>query len=253
VGVLNMTQEEYPPIEDWSPEARQRLVEEQRDELLWMLDGAFTEFCTKMDLHRFGFSGDDPVAEAVQWCLQMFVDPEREIDPEQLQPAQRSQRLFTMPGWWLSQKVGRGVYRRNMNWRWTRSPGEPTYSGQLQDLERTKRRLGMTLRRLHERVCSHLVGFWLAATERLRLEAFGASDDEPPEPEAKDASRRSLLRIDAQFRFQCLFQELDGEGSSGMLSGVLTLLRALKPGPTTFHTKRLRRHWACRALVKLGG
>ncbi|AKJ07773.1 hypothetical protein ATI61_107222 [Archangium gephyra] len=207
---------DYEPISDWSPAGRSALVARRGAELRLLLDTAFTEFCDQQDLAAFGFHGDDPIAEAVEWCITGFV--ERDLDPLKLHAGSRSFRLFTEVAFWLSQKVGARALERLLRVRrdpanpedlpgaedvW--DPPEAPASLRLKDLQE---RLARTLRELRHRTCADLVGYWLRGTQRLRARLFGWNEEAQVQHPATSKTRTSAHVHDARFRFQCLHQGL---------------------------------------------
>ncbi|TKC96483.1 hypothetical protein [Polyangium fumosum] len=169
----------YDPIDDWTPEGRRRLVEARGDEIRALLDLAFTDFVEthEVGLSSFGFRGDDPVSEAVEWSMKRFVDAD--IDPAYLHPGSRSLRLFTEARFWLHQKVGREGYGRLLAApRSPEVPREEAHGGEGDGLdpgavEEFGKTLAATLRTLGHRTCADLAGFWLEATRTLRRAWFG--------------------------------------------------------------------------------
>lgn len=214
----------FEPIADWSPEARRRLVAERGDELRELLDKTFWEFSTTAELAPFGFRGEDPVDEAVAWCIERFSS-DKGVDPGRLWS--RSFELFTQVPWWLSQKVGTNAYRRiRATQQQPTSSREPAdardafapvaASEQAQALRDFKRAVARTLRTLCRRTCPDVVGFWLRGTERLRAHLFrwrGRGQLSGPAA-ASSASKASKRRADALFRFMVLHQDALAEDES---------------------------------------
>lgn len=229
----------YPPILDWSMPGRRALLAAHSTTIRLLLDESFSAFLDQTSLAAFGFTDSDPVAQAVAWSMQRFV--EAELDPNRLLPASRSFRLFTEIGFWLSQRVGAPRYRsimRSLSLQSTcsSSPSQvdvaPDFSaGQREQviLDAFAEQLGLTLHMLRVRTCSDMVGFWLEATERERAHWFGwhkqgSISDASRERSKKD---RSLYRCSALFRFQCLLHEITARTRDDLAETVaeLTLLQ----------------------------
>jgi len=202
---------DYEPISDWTRSGRAALVEKRGTELRLLLDTAFTEFCDQQDLAAFGFHGDDPIAEAVEWCITEFV--RRDLDPMRLHAGSRSFRLFTEVPFWLSQKVGARAFQRLIHVR--HDSAAPIDATEPHDepsppmsLKRLQEGLARTLRELRHRTCADLVGYWLRGTKQLRARLFGWSEEGDVENPASSKTRTSAHVHDARFRFQCLHQGL---------------------------------------------
>ncbi len=207
----------YDPIDDWTPEGRIRLVAARGDEIRALLDLAFTEFVEthEVGLSSFGFRGDDPVGEAVEWSMKRFVDAD--INPAHLHPGSRSLRLFTEARFWLHQKVGREGYGRLLAApRSPEVPREEAHDGgeeggpDLSAIEAFGKTLALTLRTLGQRTCADLIGFWLEATRTLRREWFGWRDrgEVSGKGAALSKKTRSFYGHDAMFRFLCFLHDL---------------------------------------------
>jgi hypothetical protein len=215
----------YPPIDDWSLDARAALVRERGGEIRLLLDEAFTIFGEEIGLPfgAFGFDGDDPIDEAVEWCLAAFAS--RDIDPSRLDT--QTWRLFTDVRWWLAQKVGLPAYRRV----WAehlaasgrsrdrmraepaadpdRVPAPGTECGEVgASPEWLRRELGRTLETLARRTCADLVAYWLVGTEGLRRDWFGWSDPAPAARGLASGKQRSFRTADALFRFLAIHATL---------------------------------------------
>lgn len=208
--------DEYDPISDWSREGRQRLVAERRDDILLLLDLAFSDLIDEergLSLAAFGFRGGDPVEEAALWSLERFANGD--LDPTQLHPSSRTFRIFTEAHFWLAQKAGRGYQRlfgdaRDAA-RAARTCGPTGRAGAESEFNEAEltfgRELATTLPVLRERTCADMVGFWLHGTKRLRREVFGWSSKAELSEAAASSSRKqqSLHAHDAMFRFLCCF------------------------------------------------
>ncbi len=217
------SREPYEPIRDWSADGKRRLVEERGDQLRLLLDEAFTVFVeeTRIGLAAFRFHGDDPVGEAVDWCIERFLTVD--IDPSKLRVGSRSLRLFTEARFWLSQREGTAGFRRILMQRAMpiESPerGLPPSAesrstmGSL-DAERFRERLARGLLALRDRCCVSLVGWWLAGTARLRRDIFAPEDPAREWDGAVAAEEdftpkeRSFCIADALFRYLALFAGL---------------------------------------------
>lgn len=198
----------YTPITDWSPEGRRALLVSSETRIRILLDGAFTLFNeeTPIPWSDFGFRGDDPLAEAVDWCIVRFA-ADKPVDASKLHRDSRGFRLFTDVSWWLSQKVStqglRAIMARarrratdsSIETLATAEPDDETDEG---DVGEFLDGLGRTLANLRTRTCADLVAYWLDATERLRRGLGHTSA--APVPDALP-SKQSLHRFDAMFRF----------------------------------------------------
>lgn len=257
--------EEYPTIGDWSVEARRALVGAEGPRIRALLDLAFTEFCDRHELSRWGFHGDDPVEEAVEWCVERF-GAEKPIDPGQLPTASRGFRLFTQPEWWLAQKVttrghrarlaacrsrrtaGADVRRRDADDEPSAEPSagrEGRGSTGMSDAGRRAEdrmadaldstrfpdRLRSTLRVLFRRTCADIVGFWLRGTASWRARMFDWN--EPCSAEEFEVAGKALsFRVhDALFRFQCVFLNLFHTQSESAQVVVATMFSGVPNAP----------------------
>jgi len=203
-----MGRRQYEPIKDWSRAGRVRLVEERGDELRALLRLGFAAFYDGQDLAPFGFHGDDPVGDAVEWSIQRFCTAD--LDPTRCTP---TFRLFTEARFWLAQKVGRKAYLRIMSTRAAAHRADPSASTANEDpepriapevLDDLRSRLGRTLQQLAARTCADLVGYWLRGMRRLLAEWFGWQGDGEVETAAPSKKKHSFHVHDALFRFQCL-------------------------------------------------
>lgn len=223
----------YPPIADFSAEGRKALVQSHGQTILLLLDEAFTAFLDRQSLAAFGFDAPDPVAQAVQWSMQRFV--EAEIDPSQLHPSSRSFRLFTEVGFWLSQKVGTRNLHRILKRAYSPDTAMLRASSDVAELTLTAvaTRLGVTLKQLRQRTCADLVGLWLAATASERAQWFGWREDGQISDAVSQRSKkdRSLFRSSALFRFQCLHHELLRSPALEVVTAIETLLAPCKNAP----------------------
>lgn len=215
-----MTSPHYEPITDWSREGRARLVAQRVDEIRAFLLVAFRRFYDHRELEPFGFRGEDPLGEAVEWSIARFASGE--LDPRHCTP---TFRIFTEVQFWLAQKVGKRAYNRIM---WTRAEvpcadppdvprepsDEPLRSEEIRD--EMHRHLARSLQQLAARTCADLVGYWLSGTVRLRSTWFGWGATIAIENASASKKQRSFHMYDALFRFQCLHQELvpEADGSA---------------------------------------
>lgn len=223
----------YQPIEDWSLQGRQKLVETHGSVIRWLLDEAFTVFMDKGSLSHFGFQS---IESAVDWSLQRFAHGE--LDVSRLPLSARTFQLFTQVHFWLAQKVGMAGFRarikRMQGFARSRrqepagllettlpSSRSPSLGNELEPgpvLDSFQRRLGATLAQLRTRTCAELVLWWLEGSVRMRQQWFGnqgeawtngTTDTLLPGLSKK---QRSLLRHDALFRFACLWLKfIEGE------------------------------------------
>lgn len=232
-----MRAEAYDPIDDWSREGRWLLVETRGDEIRALLDLAFSGFIDDepTGLSAFGFHGDDPVSQAVEWAIDRFLASD--LDPGKLHPGSRSLRLFTEVRFWLSQKVGRQGYTRIL--AAASSPEalrvETIAAGEEQDNERSDtihaamaalgRKLSRTLSSLNSRTCADIVGFWLEGTKALRCRWFGWRDRGEISEGGMRLSKkqRSFYAHDAMFRFLCCFHDLVPIDSDALATRTLEL------------------------------
>lgn len=205
----------YEPIPDWSREGRQRLVEVRGAQLRGLLDEAFTQAVDGgLSLANFRFHSEDPVTEAVEWCIARFEAVD--LDPRLLHLGSRSLRLFTEVGFWLAQREGAEGYRRA-----TREPhaeGHTTSNDAPEDAEdaldgkRQLERVRDGVKALRERCCASLVEWWLEGAADLRRVLF-APHDAPDAWSPRDVAEhspkaRSFHIADALFRYYALFAGL---------------------------------------------
>lgn len=202
------------PIEDWSAGARAGLVATHGDEMRVLLDKAFSDLLEERDvsLSRYGFNKtDDPVTEAVAWCVERFATGD--LDGGQLPAESRSFRLFTQPGFWLAQKVGAQAHVAIQRERRSRTP----YSDLVHSVPATsaardagrclaalEEDAARTLSRLHTSTCADMVALWLQGTTKMRSEWFGW-DADATVAGLSSASEASKRTADALFRFLVLF------------------------------------------------
>lgn len=216
-GLRKANDKRYEPIDEWSREARGRLVDLRGDEIRILLDAAFSDFLDaepNASLAAFGFRGDDPVAEAVEWSLDRFTTGD--LDPNGLSPDSRSFRLFTEVRFWLAQKVGRRAYERIF--ATARAPRPPSNIEAREEkspvrddaAESFGAEMASELPAFRDRTCSDIVGFWLEGTKQLRRFWFSWSDSGHLAADAADLSKkqRSFYAHDAMFRFLCCFFHL---------------------------------------------
>jgi hypothetical protein len=209
----------YESIVDWSREGRAQLVEQRGDEIRALLWFAFGNFCERRELGPFGFRGEDPIEEAVEWSIRRFETGE--FASERCTP---TFRIFTEVRFWLAQKVGAKAYSRIMRTRAEdqhadppepprESNDEPGRSHEV--LDAMHRRLARTLQQLSARTCADLVGYWLGGTRRLRSAWFGWTVITEVDNASASKKQRSFHAHDAMFRYQCLYQGLipDADGS----------------------------------------
>jgi len=227
----------YESIVDWSHEGRARLVEQRGDEIRALLRLAFGIFCDRRALEPFGFRGEDPIDEAVEWSVARFATGE--LDPERCTP---TFRIFTEVRFWLAQKVGTIAYSRIMRTRAeiqhadppepSREPNdEPGRSHEV--LDAMHRRLARTLQQLAARTCADLVGYWLGGTRRLRSAWFGWSATIELDNANASKKQRSFHAHDAMFRYQCLHQGLipDADGSPPTVAARESMFRSCENRP----------------------
>lgn len=216
------TTSEFERIEDWSREGRLGFFRNHETAIRLALDLAFTDLMDSaaVSLVRFGFRGDDPVAEAVEWSIERFVGGE--LDSSKVKPEHRSMQLFTVPHFWLSQKVGRAAY--DIIWRQvvaftngTAASGDAVLAPdrgshlRVDELNATKRQLASTLARLRACTCPPVVKLWLRGSAKFREEWFGWQIAASNEPDQLPGKKRSLLMADALFRYFVLFLGWDQE------------------------------------------
>lgn len=191
---------------------RAQLVHQHEMEIRLLLDCAFTDFAEDHALAPFGFDGDDPVAEAVEWSMARFQS--MDLDATRLHPASQGFRLFTEARFWLAQKVGTVAYRRIVA---SHAAAQATElepmdtKGSLVSsalLQTFMERLVGSLGQLFNRTCSDIVLYWLHGTEKLRGSWFGWRGEPLPESLLRSKKQRSLHVHDALFRFQVLHQHV---------------------------------------------
>jgi hypothetical protein len=225
----------YESIADWSREGRARLVEQRGHEIRALFQLAFWSFCERRELGPFGFHGEDPIEEAVEWSVARFATGD--LDPRRCTP---TFRIFTEVRFWLAQKVGTRAYHRIMRTRAEvqhadslevprESNDGPARSEEV--LDEMRRRLARTLHQLAARTCSALVAYWLSGTHRLRLEWFGWTATIELENASK--KQRSFHVHDAMFRYQCLHQGLipDADGSDHTVAVRESMFRSCENRP----------------------
>jgi hypothetical protein len=195
---------------DFTPEARRRLVTEQRDAIEVLLALGFDQLADKgISLEPFGFRS---TPDAVAWALARFETGTFDVAKLRC----RTWRLFTQGRFWLAQKVGKKGYRRLVAEQSQRparraiEPPAPPSSGPDDDeLKKLVEQAGETLMTLHRLVIAPgLISDWIAATEGLRSKWLfpPASGPAPLPPKGKvDKTRR---HHEAMFRYQCVAHDL---------------------------------------------
>lgn len=235
-----MTDTTYASITDWSVEGRRRLVDARGDVIRLLLDGAFTELVDAgVSLGEYGFRGDDPVSEAVEWCIERFS--RADLDPRSLHSGSASERLFTEGAFWLSQRVGAAAYR-GIRARQVGAAGAmdrvtdtaaPTPSDAvIENLSATSQRARIVtgVRALRDATCASLVAWWLEGATSLREAIFEREADaieweDAAKAEDRSPKQRSFHIADALFRYVALFFGLvrrDGGGDESHRACVLT-------------------------------
>lgn len=212
----------FPEITDWSTPARADLVAAHRDQFSALLRLGFDRL--EADLPAWLDAAHwKTVDDAVAWCLQAFATRDLRVE----KAADATWRLFTIPWFWLKQKLGPGygpakqrVKLGGENPRATdqfdETPQRPQKLGAKANEEEDsiaeridraalQKRLGRTLGELRRCTCSQLVGWWLEATTNLRKAHFFPEEQPSATRSPKDASQ---FRADALARFQVLHQEL---------------------------------------------
>ncbi|MCB9764434.1 MAG: hypothetical protein H6739_31965 [Alphaproteobacteria bacterium] len=192
-----------------SLEDRRRLVAERGLELRLLLDEAFTAFCDRRDLHPYGFRGEDPITEAVEWAIDFFAS--ERFQPEK-QPV-KTLRLFTCVDNWLHLKVGQQAHGARKGWRAADLEPETLAASAVSHLRRaqdvalaeTRARLGHTLGVLKARTCAGVVLLWLEGSQRLRAKVFDWDEPVEVRDDGDSKKTRSFRRHDALFRYLCLF------------------------------------------------
>lgn len=205
----------YEAIVDWSHEGRRRLVELRGAHLRVLLDEAFTQAVDGgLSLASCRFRGDDPVTEAVEWCLARFEA--MDFDPGRLRPESRSLRLFTEVAFWRAQREGAAGHRRA-----TQAPRVEELTalheapGDVDDAIDSQRHLARVrngLQALRDRCSAALVAWWLEGAADLRRLLFAPHDDpdawSPYEIAIHSPKARSFHIADALFRYYALFAGL---------------------------------------------
>lgn len=204
-------------IDDWSLAARAELATGDGDQIRALLDASFSTLLDERDvsLARYGFNKtDDPVSEAVSWCMDRFATGD--LDPAQIDPQHHSFRLFTQPGFWLAQKVGARAHaairheqrrRVEVDERIDAASSDDAAEDARQSVSTLESDAVRTLPRLHASTCANMVTFWLQGTVKIRGEWFGWAV-EAPDPPVASASEASKRMADALFRFLVLFWEM---------------------------------------------
>lgn len=210
----------YEPIADWSREARAHLVAQRGDEVRTLLRIAFMNFYEQGDLAPFGFRGEDPVEEAVEWSVSRFAAGD--LDPRR---CTTTFQIFTEARFWLTQKVGVKAYNRLRRIHARAETAEPALgSNEAGDelrrstevLDEMRERLARTLQQLAHCTCSDLVAYWLDGTHPLRAAWFGWTASLDLENASSSKKKRSFYVHDALFRYQCLHQQLVSETDSSV-------------------------------------
>lgn len=213
---------EFPVIIDWSAPARAGLVAAHRDQFSALLRLGFDRLETDLPAWLDAAHWKS-VDDAIAWCLHAFGTRDLRVD----KAADGTWRLFTIPWFWLKQKLGPGYGPAKHR---VKSGGETTrpieafdenrarHSAASSDPRETEddavsradhlalqRRLGRTLSELRRRTCGQLVGWWLEATASLRKALFFPEERPSAARSPKDASQ---FRADALARFQVLHHKL---------------------------------------------
>jgi hypothetical protein len=205
----------YPPITDWSPAARAALVAGQEPTIRLLLDEAFTVFLDEpqASLRPYGFRGDDPVSDAVDFCVARFRDGT--FDGAQIHAGDRSFRIFTRAQFWLSQRVGEPQRRRIEGQRQRRVDAgveleDVPGAAALVDAP-TSLAVAATAKVLCARTCAGVVRYWLRGSAAMRACWFGHDAPEGVDDE-NSAKAQSFYTADALFRFSALLAGLVPEG-----------------------------------------
>ena len=204
----------YEAITDWSKEGRRRLVAERGTHLRALLDEAFTQAVDGgLSLAAFRFAGDDPVTDAVEWCIARFEV--MDVDPSRLHAGSRSLRLFTEVQFWLAQREGAAGFRRATRAQADRRSAAPARCEDVVDALERQQQLDLVRKgviTLRERCCAALVGWWLEGSAELRHALFAPQDASEIWPTREAAFRspkeRSFHIADALFRYYALFAGL---------------------------------------------
>ncbi len=217
----------YPVITDWSTLARAGLIAAHRDEFSALLRLGFDRL--EADLPAWLSAARwNTVDNGIAWCLHAFATRDLRVD----KAADGTWRLFTIPWFWLKQKLGPGYGPAK---RRVKSGGDNKHPIEAFDEERARhsaassdtpdteddavaridrmalqRRLGRTLAELRRRTCAQLVGWWLEATADLRIALFFPEEQPSAARSPKDASQ---FRADALARFQVLHHKLMDDGN----------------------------------------
>lgn len=203
----------YPPITDWSPGARAALVARDEPMIRLLLDEAFTVFLDEpqASLRAYGFRGDDPVSEAVDFCVARFRDGS--FDSAQIHAGDRSFRIFTRVQFWLSQRVGEPQRRRIERQRQRRGEAGdevedvPSASPSIEDAA-TSQALARTAKALSARTCSGVLRYWLRGSAAMRAAWFGHEAASEVVDDETSAKAQSFYTADALFRFSALLVRL---------------------------------------------
>ncbi len=203
----------YPPITDWSPGARAALVAAQEDTIRWLLDEAFTVFLDEpqASLRAYGFRGDDPVSEAVDFCVARFRDGS--FDGAQIHARDRSFRIFTRVQFWLSQRVGEPQRRRIEGQRQRREDADVEVedvrgAGTSIEDAPTCQAVAATAKALCARTCSGVLRYWLRGSAPMRAAWFGHETASEVVDDETSAKAQSFYTADALFRFSALLVRL---------------------------------------------
>jgi len=218
-----MAEVRYELIEDWSREARAKLVEARGNEIRLLLDEAFQRFFERPErsLAEFFPHGDDPFIEAVEWVVDRFV--RMDLDPTRLNAGSGSFRLFTEVKFWLSQRLGEQGYKawKGRTEALRRAPmeridREPADAGLEADVRHGDfhDRVAAALRALGRRTCPDLVMYWLVGTRRFCEDWFGLSG-EGELSNTVPAARKSKIVADALFRYIALYTNVVDDESGG--------------------------------------
>ena len=227
----------FPLIEDWSMPARAALVAENRDVFSALVRLGFDKLQADLpawlDAARW-----QTIDAAVDWCLDAFATRDLCAD----KAAITTWQLFTIPWFWLKQRLGPGYAPKRRLVKAADKPKPLHEQFELSGAERKKpemdlhqaedaaiaqidrnaiehrlqKTLGKTLARMRGRTCSQLVNWWLQATATLRTSLWFPEETPKPARTYKDASH---FRADALARFQVLHHDLL-DGKSDLLEAV---------------------------------
>lgn len=202
------------PITDWSRVGRAAFFQEHRDEILNLVDLAFTDWIDQGNsLAPFGFRGDDPVDDAVAFVQNRFC--EGELTEELIDEDCRSTRLFTKVVFWFQQKVGQkglkaclrraqqGQRAEQLTPRHAPPPARSDAEAKVL-FRQVGRQLAAVLRDLASRTCPDLVGHWLEASQAWRSVLLQTSDSGAPPNPKMSAAWRSKRGADALLRYLIL-------------------------------------------------